>query len=72
MITRVTNLSLVAYQGFTIDKSLIKKIFSWKEPRKGKSKQFFKDATAKYKFTEKQVQIKEEIQQRYVFSYQYR
>ena len=53
MITRVTNLTLVAYQGFTIDKSLIKKIFSWKEPRKGKSKQYFKDSTAKYKFSEK-------------------
>ena len=54
MITRMTNFSLVAYQGFTIDKSLIKKIFSWKEPKKGKNRGFFKQSTVEAAFDPKQ------------------
>jgi hypothetical protein len=31
MITRITNLCISSYQGFSIDKSLIKKLYSWKD-----------------------------------------
>ena len=33
MITRITNLLLGKYQGFSIDKSMIKKLYSYKPPR---------------------------------------
>ena len=39
LITRMSNLILNKYQSFTLDKSLIKKIFSWMETsKKGKPK----------------------------------
>ena len=53
MLTRLTNEALKAYQGFIIDKSLIKKIFSWKEPSKEKSKAFFKKSSEEYEFDKK-------------------
>lgn len=33
MLTRLTNFSLDAYQGFTVDKALIKRLYSWKDNR---------------------------------------
>ena len=72
MLTRLTNESLKQYQGFVIDKSLIKKIFSWKEPSKAKSKAIFKKDNDEFAYDLKQEQIKNEIQQRHVFSYNYR
>ena len=33
MITRLTNFALRGYQGYAIDKSLIKKIFSVRKPK---------------------------------------
>jgi hypothetical protein len=33
MITRITNLTIGGYQGFTVDKSLVKKLYSWKEKK---------------------------------------
>ena len=38
LITRLTNLTLQNYQAFTIDKSMIKKIFSWRETTKPNKK----------------------------------
>lgn len=38
MITRMTNLAIGAYQGFSVDKSLIKKLYSWKDNKKMKKK----------------------------------
>jgi hypothetical protein len=47
MITRMTNFTLNTYQNFTIDKSMIKKLYSWKQPqakpKRGKSGQFVDD-----------------------------
>ena len=37
LVTRLTNFTLAGYQSFTIDKSLIKKIFSWKDDKKKKA-----------------------------------
>ena len=54
MLTRLTNESLKQYQGFVIDKSLIKKIFSWKEPSRGKSKEIFKKSSDEYSYDLKQ------------------
>jgi hypothetical protein len=31
MVTRVTNLLISSYQGFSVDKSLIKKLYSWRD-----------------------------------------
>lgn len=39
MITRITNLCISSYQGFSVDKSLIKKLYSWKSHQKKKPKQ---------------------------------
>ena len=38
LIQRVAGLTLGAYQGFSIDKSLIKKLYSYKPPRGAKNK----------------------------------
>ena len=37
LVTRLTNFTLAGYQAFTIDKSLIKKVFSWKDDKKKKA-----------------------------------
>jgi hypothetical protein len=39
MVTRVTNILISAYQGFSVDKSLIKKLYSWKDSARRKKKQ---------------------------------
>jgi hypothetical protein len=39
MVTRVTNILISAYQGFSVDKSLIKKLYSWKDSTRKKKKQ---------------------------------
>jgi hypothetical protein len=39
MVTRVTNILISAYQGFSVDKSLIKKLYSWKDNTRKKKKQ---------------------------------
>lgn len=44
MITRLTNMTIAGYQSFTIDKSMIKKLFSKKEKKKNRNKNYFKES----------------------------
>ena len=41
LVTKMSSYLLSSYQNFTIDKSLIKKVFSWKEPKLKENKSFF-------------------------------
>lgn len=43
MITRISNLTLSQYQGFGMDKSLIKKMYSYKPPKSKKRKAGYDD-----------------------------
>ena len=63
LITRMTNFALANYQSFTIDKSLIKKIFSWKEKKEESNKEFFKSGESEdgYNYDKKQNSLKETI-----------
>ena len=73
LITRMTNFTLAGYQSFTIDKSLIKKIFSWKETQRAKDHSFFEKGNSEdgfgYNYDKKQRQLKETIMTRHVFRY---
>ena len=71
LVTRFTSYFLSSYQNFTIDKSLIKKVFSWKEPKLKENTSFFRKSAELYNFDMKQNQIKDTIQQRHVFRYFY-
>ena len=42
-LTKMTVYSLNSYQNFTIDKSLIKKVFTWKERQEKQNTSFFTD-----------------------------
>ena len=50
LVTRITNLTLRNYQSFTIDKSMIKKIYSWKEPNLEHNKSFFEKDPDQYHY----------------------
>lgn len=73
LITRMTNFSLANYQSFTIDKSLIKKIFSWKETLRSKNRSFYDKGNSEddggYNYDKKQGLLKETIMSRHVFRY---
>ena len=69
----MTNFTLAGYQSFTLDKSLIKKIFSWKETSKERDRTFYEkdgsEDSISYNYNKKQRQLKETIMSRHVFRY---
>ena len=81
MITRLTNFALRGYQGYSIDKSLIKKVFSVRKPKTPRHESTAnKDERISIKSSmtahqnpndEKQVRLKESIKERDIFSYPY-
>lgn len=72
MVTRVTNLVISSYQGFSVDKSLIKKLYSWKDTRKKKKKTEFSDeAEWDSLMDQNQKKVKDSIASRRIFSYFY-
>ena len=70
MITRITNFILGQYQGFSIDKSLIKKLYSYKPPRGSQMIGNTEDENNEG-FDKDQLKIKKSISKRQVFSYSY-
>ena len=54
----MTNFTLAGYQSFTLDKSLIKKIFSWKETSKERDRTFYEkdgsEDSISYNYNKKQ------------------
>ena len=63
LLTKMSMYLLTSYQNFTIDKSLIKKVFTWKEKQEKQNTSFFsKHAEEQYNFDMKQKQIKDTIQ----------
>jgi len=72
MITRITNLCIISYQGFSVDKSLIKKLYSWRDSSKKKKKksEAISDEFNQY-MDANQKKIKNSISARSVFSYFY-
>jgi hypothetical protein len=72
MITRITNLCISSYQGFSVDKSLIKKLYSWRDSSKKKKKksEAISDEFDQY-MDANQKKIKNSISARSVFSYFY-
>lgn len=71
MITRITNLCISSYQGFSVDKSLIKKLYSWKDrSRKSKRSAAINDDFDAF-MDSNQKKIKNSISARSVFSYFY-
>ena len=74
MITRLTNMALKGYQGYAINKSLIKKVYSVRNPR-SKSEKDERETKFKQSFANAdtgQVRLMDAIQDRAVFSYAYR
>ena len=66
----MTNFALVNYQSFTIDKSMVKKIFSWKDQKKERNRSYFeKDSIDGYQYDTKQKELKDTIMKRHVFRY---
>ena len=52
---------LSKYQSFTIDKSMIKKIYSWEEPNREYNKTYFSKDNEQYNFDSKQQQVRDVI-----------
>lgn len=77
MITRLTNFALRGYQGYAIDKSLIKKVFSVRKPREFK-RQTVAGGTEIFRTTsfkgvdQNQIKLLEAIKDRQIFRYPYR
>ena len=78
MITRLTNFVLRGYQGYAIDKSQIKKVFSVRRnDKKGGDKKSRMVSMSEFKkskvnaLDENQNRLKESIQDRAIFSYGY-
>ena len=72
MTTRCTNLLLVAYQGLSIDKSLIKKLYSWKSSKSlNKKKNEDNNVDDGDDLDDNQLKIKKSIASRRVYSYPY-
>ena len=76
MITRLTNFALRGYQGFAIDKSLIKKIYSQRKPIESavsnRGESAYQKATSFSGEDNNQFKLKEAIKDRAVFRYGYR
>lgn len=70
MITRITNLCLSSYQGFSVDKSMIKKLYSWKGQKKKKATN--EPDEIDQLLDANQRKIKNNIQNRSIFSYSYK
>jgi hypothetical protein len=71
MVTRITNLAIGSYQGFSVDKSLIKKLYSWRDTRKKKKGANAKGDDIDQYLDSHQKKIKDSISSRSVFSYAY-
>ena len=57
----MSSLLLGSYQNFTINKSLIKKIFSWKEPKLKSNTSYFQKSE-QYNYDKKQGRLLDAIQ----------
>lgn len=74
MITRLTNFTLRGYQSYSIDKSLIKKVFSVRKDKKSddqKTRMLSLSNLKQSGLDESQNKLKESIQDRVIFSYGY-
>ena len=61
MITRMANFSLKSYATFTLDKSMIKRLYSSKQTKKGKNETFYNKTSDSYNLSPEQNSVKDTI-----------
>lgn len=71
MLTRITNLAIAGYQGFSVDKTLIKKLYSWRDTKRKRGEVTDTDNEIDKYLDPQQKKIKESISSRSPFSYAY-